>query len=205
MTTDVESRLRAASQSLHRSAAAVPTGAPPSPRSRVPLIAAAVVALVLVVGAALALARDDSDAGVDVSTDPPTSDLTPDGDYRSLLGWDYPDGTWEVYTEKGRLCGQTIERFVGSSVCDDDMERRAIVLYDNRGEPVVLFGVLPDAAVEVEAGIARAEEGLVGWVMTPEQDVEPRVYAIPIHGQPEPTEVTFLDDDGNVIATEPVA
>lgn len=205
MTTDVESRLRAASESLHRSAAAVTADQPPSPRSRVPLVVAMAVSVVVV--ATVVVVALDRRAGLDrtqvLPVGPTTSTVSPvpgEPAADELLTGRYEDGTWTVYVDRdGLLCGATRSGDRGSSVCTASDER-VVTLHDNGGDPVAVFGVMPETAASIRAANS---EGLLSAEMS-EPGREPRVYVISLHSRIEPPEVTFFDDDGQVVATETV-
>lgn len=204
MTIDIDTRMRAAGERLRRSADAVPADTPPSPRSHVPLAAAAAVAVAVVVAAVAFGARDAGDR-VDLATDPTGStlpDASGDGQGGDLLHGDYPGGTWTVYIDAdGRLCAAAMADDRGSSVCGE-LDERALTLRDNAGDPVVLFGAMPEGATRLRA--AMLEVCATEPVRLPEPRDTPRIYALPTLGC-EPGSVTFLDDDGNSVATEPVA
>ncbi|HET6954689.1 MAG TPA: hypothetical protein VFI47_30270 [Acidimicrobiales bacterium] len=97
--------------------------------------AGVVVLLLAVVGGCM-----DSDSRGDEWS---ASEHVPDDSVEPIEG-DYSDGTWGVYVDtEGRICGATQSADAASGVCGS-MDDLAVTLHDTDGQPVVLFGMVPE-------------------------------------------------------------
>lgn len=147
-------------------------------------------------------ADDDTD---DAAASATTATVLPDSrppavpdDAVVYLQGDYAGGTWAVYIDAaGSLCGATASGDAGSAVCGDPQEP-AVTLHDNDGNPVAIFGTLPEeaAAVSIPGGSGSPQMNEIGDGRT--------VYAAAIQDGFVPAEVTFYDSQSQVIATAPV-
>jgi hypothetical protein len=140
-------------------------------------------------------ARDDDAPGNE------TAMTTPAGSVVSLHGvGDGDRPAWVVYIDgRGALCAESSDGTSGSASCGDGQQRTA-TLHDNAGNPIVVFGVMPDGAVnvEVEGDIAGSIE------TTPSPNGSTSIYALALDGRPVPAAVIFRDGQGRVIEVAPV-
>lgn len=109
---------------------------------------------------------------------------------------EYAHGTWAIYTEAsdGTLCGTTASADSGSGACANQPEAPVVTLHDHTGQSVLLFGVLPEDAVDLEVPAGASE------VHTIDVADGRTIYAVVIEG-PVPAEISFVDADGNPAGT----
>ncbi|MGH9250433.1 MAG: hypothetical protein ACRD0W_13055 [Acidimicrobiales bacterium] len=125
-----------------------------------------------------------------------TAMTTPAGSVVSLHGTgDDHHPAWVVYIDGvGALCAESSDGTSGSASCGD-VQQGAATLHDNAGNPFVVFGVMPNGAVNVDV------EGDTG--AAPHTASSPNgstsIYALALDGRPVPAAVIFSDGQGRVI------
>jgi hypothetical protein len=138
---------------------------------------------------------DDATGSATTATAQPGSrpPAVPDDAVVYLEG-DYAGGTWAVYMNGAdRLCGATAAGDAGSEVCANS-QALAVTLNDNDGTLVAIFGALPQGAATVSvAGGPSPQTNEIGRGRI--------VYAAVIQDGRVPTDVTFYDDQGDLVST----
>ena len=113
----------------------------------------------------------------------------------------YSAGTWVVFDDVDRkVCSELTPDDPAADAIDlcSEPDERVATMDDSDGNPVVVYGTLPEDAVDV--GTPEP----VGPDHIRETDDGRRIYAQPVEGS-APTAVVFYDADGQPVATEEVA
>jgi hypothetical protein len=127
------------------------------------------------------------------------SDLgLPNGAIVRLQG-DYGGGSWAVYNDpNGNLCGQFTAEYEDSGSCGPPDAAVITVSIGGDEGPVLLFGVMPPGAVDVDdpshgtmLGNSQADDGR-------------RYYGEVIEDRPLPSHISFVDDHGQIVETAPL-
>jgi hypothetical protein len=120
----------------------------------------------------------------------------------AYLTGNYSDGMWDVDYDpvSPALCASFVA-FAG-----DDMpyvcirsDEPASVLTDQEGTPILLFGLMPEGAV------ALGDPALLAAAQVTDTPDGRVLYAVVLDGQPAPTEVAFVDSQGQTVSTSAVA
>jgi len=105
------------------------------------------------------------------------------------------DVTWSVYiADDGSLCAATQTSSEGTEGCTDLVRGGAELVQDDDGNPLAIYGVLPEGAVDVELSAGSS----AGASTAPTEDGDV-VYAITLDDGQLPAEVVFVDADGNEV------
>jgi hypothetical protein len=103
------------------------------------------------------------------------------------------DTSWSVYLEDGVVCAAVQAASSGSESCGS-VPGGAEILEDDAGNQLAVYGAYPEGAV----GVRNGDGSPLGAMTAPSEDGV-IVYAIGLDGGPPPTEVVFVDADGNEV------
>jgi hypothetical protein len=78
------------------------------------------------------------------------------------------------------------------------MDDLAVTLHDTDGQPIVLFGMVPEGTEGIST--PDAQESWTSWSATEAPDGR-LIYAIVLRNEPIPTEIAFYNSDAEAIET----
>jgi hypothetical protein len=148
------------------------------------------------------LPHEPVDESVGDAGDESAGGENPADEEAAYLAGEYSGGLWDVSYDLmlNELCGSLVP------LAGDDapyacvgLDEPASVLADPGGTMLLLFGLMPEGAMRL-GDPALAEAAQV--TDTPDGRV---LYAVVLDGQPAPTEVAFVDSQGQTVSTSAVA